>query len=107
MRRDLFRVRLTVRVLPRASVAGDARAQKQGAEALAVLRLSGYFDRVYGAGHMGADLAKPQIEAFELILGKKNADIDPTRTAFFEDSVKNLAAAKTLGMTTVLVQARS
>ena len=35
------------------------------------------------------------------------AGIDPARTAFFEDSVKNLAAAKTLGMTTVLVQARS
>ena len=55
--------------------------EKQGAEALAVLRLSGYFDRVYGAGHMGDDLAKPQIEARSVVhwfpydrVGVVNAD---------------------------------
>lgn len=72
-------------------------AEKQAVEALEVLGLRGQFDGVYGADAMG-DVCKPEETAFRKIIAASG--IEPTRTAFFEDSVKNLAAAKTLGMTT-------
>ncbi len=46
-------------------------------------------------------LPKPQPEAFARMMAAH--DVDPHATAFFEDSVKNLAPASDLGMTTVLV----
>lgn len=48
---------------------------------------------------------KPSPRAFERIIAAH--DIAPARTAFFEDSEANLAPAKALGMTTVLVGAHA
>ena len=75
-------------------------AEKQAREALAALGLQDAFDGVFGADAMG-DSCKPELEAFRAV--QQAVGIDFARTAFFEDSVKNLAAAKALGMTTVLV----
>lgn len=76
-------------------------AEKQAKEALETLGLAGQFEgNVYGADAMG-EVCKPDVAAFEKIIAASG--IDPKRTAFFEDSVKNLAAAKTLRMTTVLI----
>ena len=75
-------------------------AEKQAKESLAALGLLDAFDGVFGADVMG-DTCKPCVEAFRKV--QKIAGFDYARTAFFEDSVKNLAAAKTLGATTVLV----
>jgi len=76
-------------------------AEKQAKESLAALGLLDAFDGVFGADAMG-DTCKPSVEAFRKVQ-KIAGGFDYARTAFFEDSVKNLAAAKTLGATTVLV----
>ena len=47
------------------------------------------------------DVCKPDPAAFAAAIRKIGAD--PSRTAMFEDSVKNLKTAKALGMTTVLI----
>jgi putative hydrolase of the HAD superfamily len=75
-------------------------AEKQAKESLAALGLLDAFDGVFGADAMG-DTCKPFVEAFRRV--QKIAGFDYAKTAFFEDSLKNLAAAKTLGATTVLV----
>ena len=76
-------------------------AEKQAKESLAALGLLDAFDGVFGADAMG-NTCKPSVEAFRKVQ-KIAGGFDYARTAFFEDSVKNLAAAKTLGATTVLV----
>lgn len=47
------------------------------------------------------DSCKPEAAAFAAAL--RHTGADPARTAMLEDSVKNLRAAKALGMTTLLV----
>ena len=47
------------------------------------------------------DCCKPEKAAFEIALEISGAD--PSQTAMFEDSFKNLRTAKELGMTTVLL----
>ena len=58
------------------------------------------FKGVVGADLMG-DACKPEAAAFATALRRTGAE--PARTAMFEDSVKNLRAAKALGLTTLLV----
>merc|ERR1712216_178607 len=56
---------------------------------------------------MGDDLlplCKPQIAAFEAVLAK--VGVEPGECVMVEDSMKNLRAAKELGMKTVLVRGR-
>jgi putative hydrolase of the HAD superfamily len=67
---------------------------------MARLGLTELFDDVFHIGSFGF-VPKPDPAAFE----RMNAEhsIDPTTTAFFEDSERNLAPAADLGMTTVLV----
>ena len=65
-------------------------APKNRRERHSPLGLSGEFDGVFGADAMG-DVCKPERAAFEKVMA--SAGIDPKTTAFFEDSVKNLAAA--------------
>jgi putative hydrolase of the HAD superfamily len=75
-------------------------AEKQACESLEALGLLQCFDGVFGADVM-EDTCKPSLEAFRKV--QQVAGFDFARCAFFEDSVKNLAAAKALGVTTVLV----
>lgn len=50
---------------------------------------------------MMGDTCKPDPAAFQIAL--KHIGADPTRTAMFEDSVKNLKTSHSLGMTTLLI----
>ena len=64
------------------------------------LGLTGLFDDVFHIGSGGYE-PKPSVEAFVRINAAHA--IEPTTTAFFEDSQRNLEPAADLGMTTVLV----
>ncbi|XP_071722647.1 uncharacterized protein C24B11.05 [Rutidosis leptorrhynchoides] len=46
-------------------------------------------------------LLKPSMDAMELAI--RVADVDPRRTLFFDDNVRNIAAGKALGLRTALV----
>ena len=67
---------------------------------LAHLGLDHLFAEVFHLEAAGL-IPKPQPRAFELMMSAHR--VRPTTTAFFEDTVKNLAPAAALGMTTVLV----
>jgi putative hydrolase of the HAD superfamily len=64
------------------------------------LELSELFESVFHIGHAGYS-PKPSPEAYAL-LALAHA-VEPRETAFFEDTVRNLAPAAALGMTTILV----
>lgn len=68
------------------------------------LGLTSLFDDVFHIGSAGY-APKPSPEAFARIDAAHG--IDPLRTAFFEDSERNLEPAAALGMTTVLVGAHA
>ena len=82
-------------------------SETQGNKALRALGLhadeSDAFERVYG-GVFTAPACKPQREAFEKVLA--DAGVDASRCAMFEDSMKNVKAAKALGMRTIFVRTR-
>eukprot|EP00904_Undaria_pinnatifida_P007683 jgi/Undpi1/4044/HiC_scaffold_16.g07411.m1 len=75
--------------------------EKEAEEALSLLGIRHHFKGVFGATAMG-DTCKPDVEAFRGVLESIGAD--PRSTAMFEDSFKNLVAAKSLGLSTVFVQ---
>lgn len=75
--------------------------EKEAEEALSLLGISHHFKGVFGAASMG-DSCKPDEEAFRGVLESIGAD--PRSTAMFEDSFKNLVAAKSLGISTVFIQ---
>ena len=75
-------------------------SEKRAKIALRCLGLDGMFHRVYGAAFM-SPRAKPDEEAFRAVLS--DAGVDPRRAVMFEDSLKNLKAAKRVGMRTVFV----
>ena len=77
-------------------------AEKRARVALRCLGLDGAFDAVYGADFMGAETSKPSPEAFEAVLTDLGVT-DRRRAVLFEDSFKNLRAARAVGMTTVFV----
>ena len=67
---------------------------------LARLGLSSHFDGVFDI--IAADLEpKPAPQTYRKFLGLH--DVDPTRSAMFEDLARNLVVPHRLGMTTVLV----
>jgi putative hydrolase of the HAD superfamily len=72
------------------------------ARVLGALGLAGLFDDVFHIGS-AAFAPKPSTAAFDAIL--RAHAIEPTTTAFFEDSERNLKPAADLGMTTILVGA--
>jgi putative hydrolase of the HAD superfamily len=77
------------------------RSRTAGAGALGLTDL---FDGLFSIED--ADLLpKPAPETFAKMIARFG--IDPTRTAFFEDTPRNLKPAKALGMTTVLVGPRA
>eukprot|EP00873_Tetraselmis_striata_P027315 jgi/Tetstr1/447579/TSEL_034956.t2 len=75
---------------------GEASARR----ALELLGISEHFDGVLGATFMG-DMAKPQLEAFEKVLSHIGASADTS--VMFEDSLKNIAACRQLGLGTVFI----
>jgi len=77
---------------------------KHARRVLAHLGLAELFDDVFHIHSFGFT-PKPAPAAFDRMLAAHG--MDPNTTAFFEDSEANLAPAAALGMTTVLVGARS
>ncbi|KAK4755806.1 hypothetical protein SAY87_009563 [Trapa incisa] len=77
------------------------------------LELEGCFDQIVCFETMNPNLPastrpdefpvilKPSPEAMEIAL--RAADVDPRRTLFFDDNVKNIAAGKAVGLKTVLI----
>ncbi|CAM9572562.1 unnamed protein product [Chrysoparadoxa australica] len=57
-------------------------------------------DGVYGSDFMG-QVCKPEAEAFRIVC--QDIGADPSTTAMYEDSYKNLVTANSLGMTTIFV----
>lgn len=80
--------------------ADDVHAER----VLSHLGLRGLFDDVFHIHSFGF-APKPDRRGFEEIVGTHG--IAPSRTAFFEDTERNLAPAAEVGMTTVLVGARA
>ena len=76
-------------------------AEKRARVALECLGLSEHFDAVYGADFM-RPACKPEEAAFRKVL--EDISVAPSRAVMFEDSFKNLKAAKAVGMTTVFVR---
>lgn len=75
--------------------------EKQAREALEVLGISSFFDKIYGSDFMHP-FCKPERQALEKVLAACGAE--PETSALFEDSHKNLVAARSLGMATILVK---
>lgn len=76
--------------------------EKEAEQALSALGVRDCFEeKLYGADFLG-DICKPEHEAFRNVLD--DICVSPKSCVFFEDSVKNLLAGKSLGMSTVLVQ---
>ena len=70
-------------------------------EALEALHLPpSLFAGIFGADFMGSH-CKPELAAFEKVIAASGCE--PQRTAFFEDSFRNLVTARALGMRTILV----
>ncbi|KAL3151349.1 hypothetical protein ABBQ38_013182 [Trebouxia sp. C0009 RCD-2024] len=78
--------------------------EKHAKLALETLQLQDCFEGVFGADFMGPH-AKPDAEAFQKVIAHTGAS--PLATAMFEDSLRNLRQAKSLGMTTVLIQSKT
>ena len=72
-----------------------------------VLERLGIADLFGGVFHIesGGLIPKPDPRTFEAVT--ERFDLDPTRTAFFEDTARNLKPAADLGMTTVLIGAHA
>ena len=68
------------------------------------LGLEKLFDHVFDIADAGLE-PKPASEAYAAFL--ERTGVDPTRAAMFEDLPKNLVVPRALGMTTVLVEAKS
>ena len=76
---------------------GSRRHAERVTEALG---LAGLFDGLFGIEDSGYT-PKPQLRAYNVFVRQFN--VAPARSAFFEDLARNLAPAKALGFTTVLV----
>ena len=72
-----------------------------------VLDRLGIADLFGGVFHIesGGLVPKPDPRTFEAVV--QQFDLDPSRTAFFEDTARNLKPAADLGMTTVLIGAHA
>lgn len=72
-------------------------------KALKCLGIREHFEKVYGADFMG-DSCKPEARSFNAVV----EDVGTTceECVMFEDSIKNVVAAKQLGMKTVFVRGR-
>ena len=78
--------------------------EKHARRVLAYLGIASLFDDIFHIG--SADYwPKPNPESFSRMVAAHG--VDPASTVFFEDSERNLAPAKAIGMTTVLIGAHA
>jgi putative hydrolase of the HAD superfamily len=80
---------------------GSRKHAENTAEALGILN---HFEDIFDI--KAADyIPKPEMRAYQMFFDKHG--VDPTRSAMFEDLVKNLKAPHDVGMKTVLIVAKS
>jgi putative hydrolase of the HAD superfamily len=72
-------------------------------KALKCLGIREHFEHVYGADFMG-DMCKPEEAAFQKVID--DIGVAATNCVMFEDSIKNVVAAKAMGMKTIFVRGR-
>ncbi len=75
-----------------------------GERVLQHLGIRDKFETIYGIEDMGY-WGKPFRKSFDMVFA--DAGIEPRESVFFEDSVRNLAYPKRLGMTTILINAHN
>ncbi len=78
--------------------------RRHGERVLEHLGLDASFENFYGIENMGF-WGKPFRKGFDLVF--QDANIDYSKAVFFEDTPRNLAYPKHLGMTTILINAHS
>lgn len=95
-----FALNRALEALPGRRLVFTNASETHAVRVLAHLGMTELFEDVF---HLEAAdlLPKPDLRCFEIMM-RRHA-VTPASTAFFEDSVKNLAPAAELGMTTVLV----
>jgi len=86
--------------LPQRKVIFTNCREKEAIKIMELLGIDDCFEAVYGSDFMG-NTCKPQKESFEALFHAMN--VKPEQIVFFEDSVKNLLTAQSLGMQCVLV----
>ena len=94
-------LRATLEALPQRKILMTNTREGPARRALACLGVSDLFAGVYGADFMG-DTCKPEEGAFARVLEASGARA--ATSAMFEDSLRNVIAAKKLGMTTVFIR---
>ena len=94
-------LRATLEALPQRKILMTNTREGPARRALACLGVSDLFAGVYGADFMG-DACKPEEGAFARVLEASGARA--ATSAMFEDSLRNVIAAKKLGMTTVFIR---
>lgn len=97
-------VRECLKALPQKKWVFTNCNEKHARLALESLDLLDCFEGVLGADFMGEN-AKPDAAAFHKVL--QHIGAEASSTAMFEDSLRNLRQAKSLGMTTVLIQSKT
>ena len=94
-------LRATLEALPQRKIVMTNTREGPARRALECLGISDLFAGVYGADFMG-DACKPEEGAFGRVLEACGARA--ATSAMFEDSLRNVIAAKKLGMTTVFIR---
>lgn len=97
--RDLAGVN-KLRASPRRHIALTNASRQHGEHVIAHLGLGDKFEAVYGLDDLGFH-AKPSKQNTRRII--RMANLTPENTVFIEDSLRNLAYPKQLGMKTVLI----
>lgn len=75
--------------------------KNHGVRVIEHLGLSEKFNKIYGIEDMGY-WGKPFKKSFDIVF--EDSQIIPSETVFFEDTIRNLAYPKALGMTTILIR---
>ncbi|KAG7013559.1 SPAC24B11.05 [Cucurbita argyrosperma subsp. argyrosperma] len=108
-----FQLRRLLLTIPQRKIIFTNSDMKHATEVLGRLGLEGCFEKIICFETMNPNLPtatrpnefpvvlKPSMDAMRIALDA--ADIDPRRTLFLDDSVRNIAAGKAIGLRTVLV----
>mmetsp|Transcript_13336 Transcript_13336/g.28322 ORF Transcript_13336/g.28322 Transcript_13336/m.28322 type:complete len:229 (-) Transcript_13336:190-876(-) len=98
-------VRVLLESLPQKKYIFTNCAEKQALQALEAMGIADCFEKDIFGSYFMDEVCKPEPAAFAKVF--EHCKIDPHTTAFFEDSLKNIKTAKSLGMTTVLITGRT
>lgn len=78
--------------------------EKEAEHIMHLMSIKDCFETTYGANFMG-EICKPDMKCFEMLLADLGCNAD--EILYFEDSVKNLRTAQSLGMHCVLIHSET